>query len=142
MNGHAVYGIKMGQPADALHRRFARYTEAFRTGDMGVLLPGDGVDSYHRLNEMGTLKDLVEHQPLWSALVDAGQWKVNRYLGPTTDTMRKRGAYLQKLERESLSRIIMGEDSVDEFDDFVDQWMQSGGEDLLKEVNDWFESVQ
>jgi putative aldouronate transport system substrate-binding protein len=45
---------------------------------------------------------------------------------------------LQKLENEFFVRIIYGNGSIDEFDDFVKEWKSVGGDAITKEVNDWY----
>ncbi len=49
---------------------------------------------------------------------------------------------IDKLQRETYMQIITGEKDVDAFDDFVEQWMKRGGEQLTKEANDWYDSVK
>ncbi len=38
---------------------------------------------------------------------------------------------------ETFTKIIMGEKSPDEFDVFVANWHKLGGDDIMKEVNEW-----
>jgi putative aldouronate transport system substrate-binding protein len=51
-----------------------------------------------------------------------------------TETMSSRWANLQKLEKETFSKIIMGSASIDTFDEFVTKWNAQGGEKILKEI--------
>lgn len=51
--------------------------------------------------------------------------------------MVKRLANLNKIESETFTKIIMGNAGIDEFDKFVKQWNQLGGEDITEEVNAW-----
>jgi putative aldouronate transport system substrate-binding protein len=51
-----------------------------------------------------------------------------------TDTMASRWANLQKLEKETFAKIIMGAAPIDSFDEFVDKWNKQGGEKILSEV--------
>lgn len=53
-----------------------------------------------------------------------------------TPTMETKWANLEKLENETLLKIVMGEMPVEQFDQFVQQWYQLGGEEITKEVND------
>jgi len=59
------------------------------------------------------------------------------FLGAPTDTMVKRLANLNKIESETFTKIIMGNAGIDEFDKFVKQWNQLGGENITEEVNAW-----
>lgn len=53
-----------------------------------------------------------------------------------TDTMEERWATLSKLEEETFTKIMLGEESPDAFDSFVDQWYALGGEDIIDELNE------
>mgnify|MGYP001951435731 CR=1 FL=1 len=66
----------------------------------------------------------------------------NEFNGPPTKTMQKRGEFLTKMERETFANIIYGRASLDEFDKFVKKWGKSGGDDITKEVNEWYKSVK
>ena len=54
----------------------------------------------------------------------------------TTETMKTNNADLDKLREESFVAIVTGTKSVDEFDDFVEQWNARGGEQITKEVQE------
>ncbi len=66
----------------------------------------------------------------------------NRFTGPPTETMNIRQDYLNKLELRVMSEIIYGEQPLEAFDAFVHKWKSSGGDDITKEVNVWYGSVQ
>ena len=66
----------------------------------------------------------------------------NLFTGPTTSTQASRGEFLKKLEMDTFTQIIYGKVPVDEFDNFVKKWQSSGGDQITKEVNDWYESVK
>lgn len=53
-----------------------------------------------------------------------------------TESMPMIWESLQTLERTTVLKIITNEISIDEFDNFVDEWMNSGGSQITKEVND------
>ncbi|MBO9608828.1 MAG: ABC transporter substrate-binding protein, partial [Paenibacillaceae bacterium] len=55
------------------------------------------------------------------------------YTAPPTETMVSKGPTLRDLEAKAFTKIIMG-DPLDSFDDFVKQWKQQGGDQILKEV--------
>lgn len=52
-----------------------------------------------------------------------------------TKTMKQEWWKLQKLEEETYLKIITGEVSIDEFDRFVDDWKEHGGNKILEEVS-------
>ncbi len=64
----------------------------------------------------------------------------DQYFGATTDGMAEYNATLQKLQLETYTKIITGSASIDEFDAFVENWYQLGGEQITKEVNEWLAS--
>ncbi|KPC99753.1 hypothetical protein LR69_01989 [Geobacillus sp. BCO2] len=66
----------------------------------------------------------------------------NEFTGPPTKTMQKRGEFLTKMERETFANIIYGRAPLSAFDDFVKKWEESGGEQITKEVNEWYQSVK
>ncbi|GGD50621.1 extracellular solute-binding protein [Paenibacillus nasutitermitis] len=69
---------------------------------------------------------------------DAGTFVRSGYAGPPTPTQVEKGASLLKLTDETFTKIIMGSASVDAFDKFAEDWKKLGGNDILKEVNDWY----
>ena len=53
-----------------------------------------------------------------------------------TDTLNERGADLYDLEQRTFLQIIMGEQPVDHFDEFVRLWHELGGATLTEEFNE------
>ncbi|MGN0761938.1 MAG: hypothetical protein ACI4MK_01060 [Aristaeellaceae bacterium] len=49
---------------------------------------------------------------------------------------------LEKLRVQTYNDIIQGIKPVDAFDDFVDEWLASGGQIITDEANEWFRSAQ
>ncbi|MCR8657320.1 extracellular solute-binding protein [Paenibacillus endoradicis] len=66
----------------------------------------------------------------------------NYYLGPITETMQSKNELLNQLVNETYSKIIYGQQPIDAFDTMVVNWLKSGGEEITKEVNDWYNSTQ
>jgi ABC-type sugar transport system, periplasmic component len=64
---------------------------------------------------------------------------VNEFVGSPTPTMVEKKAVLDKMEIETITNIIMG-NPVESYDKFVGDWKKLGGEDITKEVNDWYSS--
>lgn len=65
----------------------------------------------------------------------------NMDYGESTPTEVERMSTLNQLRDETITQIIIGEKSVDAFDEFVENWYALGGEDIVKEKNDWWDSV-
>lgn len=55
------------------------------------------------------------------------------FYGSTT-TMDSKWAALEKLENETFLKIIVGDQPIDAFDDFVRRWKELGGEQITQEV--------
>ncbi|MGI2293836.1 sugar ABC transporter [Paenibacillus sp. GXUN7292] len=69
---------------------------------------------------------------------DASVYNLHR--GMPTKTMAAKWDYLQKLEKEFYSKVVMGETPIDQFDQFVEKWLSSGGADVIKEVTERYEA--
>ena len=59
----------------------------------------------------------------------------NAYNGQT-ETMQTKWANLKKMEEETFAKIVMGKADISEFDTFVENWKNRGGDQILKEIND------
>lgn len=67
--------------------------------------------------------------------------KKDLFVGPPTKTMKSKMDYLNKLELQTFNEIIYGKKDVDAFDDFVAKWKSGGGDQITKEVNEWYQNV-
>lgn len=61
--------------------------------------------------------------------------------GAPTETMKRNWEQLQTLEKQTYTNIIYGKADIDEFDKFVEQWKEQGGDKITEEVNAWYEEV-
>ncbi|PYI53771.1 extracellular solute-binding protein [Paenibacillus flagellatus] len=61
----------------------------------------------------------------------------NRFYTTPTPAMIDKMPNLSKLEQETFTKIVLGA-PIDEFDKFVDAWKRQGGDEVTKEVNDWY----
>ncbi|RED63973.1 sugar ABC transporter [Cohnella lupini] len=66
----------------------------------------------------------------------------NKFTGPATATMQSKQDYLKKIELQAFNEIIYGKKGLDEFDKFVASWNSSGGEQMTKEVNEWYATTK
>ena len=66
----------------------------------------------------------------------------NMFVGAPTETMVSKMSTLEDLQDEVFIKIIMGEEPVDAFDKFVEDFNVLGGADITKEVNEWYASVK
>jgi putative aldouronate transport system substrate-binding protein len=69
--------------------------------------------------------------------VDSNNYLYDGFYGSLTPTMVEKKATLDAMEEEVFTKIIMG-DSVDSFDKFVQDWKTLGGDQITKEVNEWY----
>jgi putative aldouronate transport system substrate-binding protein len=61
---------------------------------------------------------------------------LDRYFGAPSPAMAEKMPTLQTMEEVMITKIIMG-DSIDMFDQFVQDWRRLGGAEIVKEVNLW-----
>lgn len=69
--------------------------------------------------------------------VDSQNLLTNLFYGSSTPTMVEKQATLEAMEDEVFTKIIMGE-SINSFDKFVSDWKKLGGDQITKEVNEWY----
>lgn len=74
---------------------------------------------------------------LEGVLQDRGM--LNQFYGIPTPTMAAKMPTLQQMEVEAITKVIMG-DSIDLFDQFVENWYKLGGTEIVDEVNLWAEN--
>ncbi len=66
----------------------------------------------------------------------------NMFSGPTTETMKSKMDYLNKMENQTFNEIIYGKKTADAFDEFVSTWKAGGGDQITTEVNAWYDQVK
>lgn len=67
-------------------------------------------------------------------LVEEGYEPIYNIYSGQTDTMASKWANLEKMEEETFSKIILGQASIDEFDNFVTKWYAEGGQEIIDEI--------
>lgn len=81
-----------------------------------VLAYDQGIATMNNLDEQGLI-----------------EWSVPLRLG-TTETMNSKQADLDKIQEETIVKIITGEIPVEEFDSFVEEWNARGGAQIAEEL--------
>lgn len=66
----------------------------------------------------------------------------NLFNAEPTDTMKKKWEQLQTMEKQVYTNIIYGKEDPSAFDQFVEDWKAQGGDDITKEVNEWYQTVK
>ncbi|MFU1794070.1 extracellular solute-binding protein [Paenibacillus azoreducens] len=79
----------------------------------------------------------VSHNP---KIQQNKEYLQNKFYGAPTETMAERQEILTKKRDEVYFKIIMNQVSVDEFDKFVEEWKKLGGDEITKEVNEWYKA--
>lgn len=74
-------------------------------------------------------------------LDNAGLLQYDKRGSFVSPTMIENQATLDKMELEIITRIITGDASVDEFDNFVKQWKTLGGDLITQEMNEWYKDT-
>lgn len=59
-----------------------------------------------------------------------------------TATMKRSWEQLQTMEKQVYTNIIYGNEPIEAFDKFVEDWKAQGGEQITQEVNEWYQSVR
>lgn len=59
-----------------------------------------------------------------------------------TATMQKNWEQLRTMEMQVYTNIIYGKESLDAFDQFVEDWKAQGGEQITKEINEWYKTIK
>lgn len=64
-------------------------------------------------------------------------YMMNEFYGTPTKTMITKWSTLSKMQLEVFTKIIMG-NSIESYDKFVNDWKKLGGDDITREVNEWY----
>ncbi|WJH32524.1 extracellular solute-binding protein [Paenibacillus sp. CC-CFT747] len=118
----------------------------------GPRIPSQNIKALVNLAQNG--KPQTPYERYWSQLAppieiqsSSNVWnqRQNRvmtaYTGGATATMTDKGDYLNKLEMETFSKIVFGDEPVEAYDKFIQTWKTQGGDAITKEVNEWYKSV-
>ena len=65
---------------------------------------------------------------------------LNKFTGAPTESMQKYSANLKTMEEQLVTYIIKGTKPLSYFDEFVASWKKNGGDEITKEVNDWYKN--
>ncbi|RAV19635.1 extracellular solute-binding protein [Paenibacillus contaminans] len=88
-------------------------------------------------SEGWTYARIYDAQKLLSAYNKNNGFYMTKYIAGPTATMVEKGQTLDKMELETFTKIIMGEVSIDAFDEFVANWKKLGGDKITEEVASW-----
>lgn len=75
-----------------------------------------------------------------NARQDEGAMMFNEFYAMPGPVGTEKNTTLIKMEREFMTKIIMGAAPVSDFDKFVETWRSSGGDAVEKEINEWYKN--
>jgi putative aldouronate transport system substrate-binding protein len=87
-----------------------------------------------------TAPDMAEGYALANAHRD--ELLPNLFNGEPTATMKKKWEQLQTMEKQVYTNIIYGKETLEAFDKFVQDWKAQGGDEITKEINEWYQAVK
>ncbi len=154
-DAESVWQLSLVQPAPARKNLeiYRTLDEVRRTGDKSKLT-GEAKAIQKKLEayESGSKKEFA----LWGweriygpegseRVVDqynkGRQFLPDKFEGPPTATMVERQTTLESMQNEVFIKVILGA-PIEEFDRFVQDWNKLGGEQITKEVNDYFSALK
>ena len=71
-----------------------------------------------------------------------GMTQDNLFVGAPSENMSSKMSTLEDLQDEVFIKIILGEESIDAFDKFVEDFYNLGGQAITDDVNEWYASVK
>ncbi len=74
----------------------------------------------------------------YAEVADNGLIIMSSYYNDPTPTMIKKWSSLQAMQEETFTKIISGNEPIEAFDKFVEQWKSLGGDTITEEVNERF----
>jgi putative aldouronate transport system substrate-binding protein len=87
---------------------------------------------------IGKPEVLKEMEYYSSVYETAGVQIPNEYFGNPTQLMLETLPDLNTLEATVFNEIVIGDRDLDEFDDFVEEWKSTGGDDVTRDVSNWY----
>lgn len=128
---------------------FYAVQEALKTNDPSKLIPTDktaydNIVKYRNGDNKGWAGEVLygsEDASTYGILATYkknNEFMTNAYLGAPTVTMTKSGPALKDEQVKVFTKIIMGEEPLEAFDTFVENWKKMGGNQILAEVNEWY----
>lgn len=135
---HDSMGIVINERANQLKSQFERVGKAIAENTTDKLDAMD-TEAYKGLIDRGIqYEGIFEMIRLWDAQREQGIVQYDAWSGGSTPSMVEKNAYLNTLEQETFAKIVVGEQPLDAFDGFVQQWKDGGGDKITAEVNEFY----
>lgn len=128
-----------GEPKEILDVEFepTLYPEDY---EMFVKVKKEPLDNYDieywNLDDMAQFPRIYLRLVAGRAITDPNRNDISSLIYEQTPTMNEKWANLMKLEFETFYKIIMGAESIDTFDTFVESWKKQGGDQITTEVQE------
>lgn len=141
-----MYGLLLPQPANKNLIAHQNVVSALSTKDTSKLNSEeegyyDKVVDFRSGNKANWGTERVFGSPssfdVIEQYVNEDNYILDAFYSSPTPTMVEKNATLLKMEEEVFTKILMGE-SIDSFDKFVEDWKKLGGDQITKEVNEWY----
>jgi len=138
-HGNVHYGF-YGRLSSRANNDYATISAAVKAGGDTSLLTEEAKKTWEGwyLSHPKMLTTFATSYDIWKDL----EFKVNAFTSSSTPTMIEKKSYLDKLQLEAFTNIIMGTKPIEAFDQFVEEWTQNGGAQITAEVNEWYASTK
>lgn len=87
-------------------------------------------------------KQYRSRQEEWAYKIGFDKGGLYSAIQVSTPAMSKYDAELQAMREQAYIQIITGDKPLDYFDTFVNEYLASGGQEILDEVNEWYKGTQ
>lgn len=129
---------------------YEKYQEFLATGEEPETVPG-GYEATVEICESWRVDNDSEGRTLYNVFgpdgtqrilsrsVAEGGYFISAFKGAPGEASTKYGGNLSTLSEQMITNIITGAEPVDSFDEFVELWKANGGDEITKEVNEWYQ---
>ncbi|MBQ4900260.1 extracellular solute-binding protein [Paenibacillus sp. Marseille-P2973] len=100
---------------------------------------GKAVTPFEKKVKSGASREMLEAAEI--VMVQRNIAMNQMFTGPPTETMNMNNDILSRMEKDTFSQIIYGKISIDYFDTFLEKWKAAGGDQITREVNEWYRTV-
>ncbi|WP_304942238.1 extracellular solute-binding protein [Vallitalea guaymasensis] len=138
---HTFYGFKYNHYPMELFDKYLRMADAYKNDTLDQLDMDAYRDYMDNFRQYPTMMDThVANLDLYQQVLEQDIIELNEFQSAPTKTMVDKNTYLEKLQSETFTKIIIGEKPISAFDEFIDEWYKAGGEQITKEVNEWYKN--
>ncbi|WP_158560382.1 extracellular solute-binding protein [Paenibacillus contaminans] len=134
ISAHLAPLLQSGKPAGAEELSKLTPEERLNYGFIQKYKAGDqSYWKYHSRNGIGGAGDII------GEYVKNNRFMPDQFIGVPTSAMVQKRTFLDKMELETMIKIITGA-PIEQFDQFVTEWKSMGGDLITQEVNEWYKN--